>query len=141
MLPVFAKSFFVGDAIALNRPFGVYLCVARMRPGVASRKGRAAMCVMRAVRRVVLVFVLALIGGALVQPPEASAETMSWRVKSNYKYKVQIAFYSQTRSHEWPGDGDAYNLNDSDTHDYTLRCEDGEKVCLGGWVTGNAGKY
>ena len=99
------------------------------------------MCVMRAVRRVVLVFVLALIGRALVQPPEASAETMSWRVKSNYKYKVQIAFYSQTRSHEWPGDGDAYNLNDSDTHDYTLRCEDGEKVCLGGWVTGNARKY
>jgi hypothetical protein len=99
------------------------------------------MCVMRAVRRIVLVFVLALIGGALVQPPEASAETMSWRVKSNYKYKVQIAFYSQSRSHEWPGGGDAYNINDYDNHDYTLSCNDGEKVCLGGWVTGNANKY
>jgi hypothetical protein len=99
------------------------------------------MCVMRAVRRVVLVFAQALIGGALVQPPEASAETMTWRVKSNYKFKVQVAFYSQSRSHEWPGGGDAYNINDYDTHDYTLRCDDGEKVCLGGWVTGNANKY
>jgi hypothetical protein len=99
------------------------------------------MNVKRVVTRVVLAFALALFGAAMVQPPEASAETMDWRVKSNYRYKVQVAFYSQTRSHEWPGGGEAYNLNDSDTHLYSLSCVEGEKICLGGWVTGNAGKY
>ncbi len=95
----------------------------------------------RLVQRILLAFLLAVVGGALVQPTGASAETMTWKVKSNYKYKVQVAFYSQTRSHEWPGGGDAYNLNDSETHDYPISCRDGEKVCLGGWVTGNAKKY
>ncbi len=93
------------------------------------------------VMRAMLAFVLALIGGALVQPMEASAETMLWKVKSNYKYKVQLAFYSQTRNHEWPGGGDAYNVNDYDTHEFNISCNDGEKICLGGWVTGNAKKY
>ena len=95
----------------------------------------------RIATRVALAFALVFIGGALVAPPEASAETMNWRVKSNYKYKVQLAFYSQSRSHEWPGGGDAYNLDDSDTHEYKLSCEDGEKICFGGWVTGNAKRY
>ncbi len=66
---------------------------------------------------------------------------MTWSVKSNYKYKVQVAFYSQTRSYEWPGSGDAYNLNDSETHQYPITCNDGEKICYGGWVTGNDKKY
>jgi hypothetical protein len=98
------------------------------------------MNVKRVIGRVLLAFALALIGGALVQPP-ASAETMTWRVKSNYKYKVQVAFYSQDRNHEWPGGGEAYNVNDYDTHDYPIRCNDGEKICIGAWVTGNARKY
>lgn len=95
----------------------------------------------RVLVRLVLALALAFIGAALVQPPEASAETMNWRVKSNYKYKVQVAFYSQSRGHEWPGGGDAYNINDYDTHSYPIECNDGEKVCLGAWVTGNARKY
>lgn len=99
------------------------------------------MNVKRIVGRVLLAVALAMVGAALVQPPKASAEEMLWRVKSNYKFKVQVAFYSQTRSHEWPGGGDAYNINDYKTHDYNLECEDGEKICLGAWVTGNAKKY
>jgi hypothetical protein len=97
--------------------------------------------VTKLVQRILLAFLLAVVGGAMVRPTDASAETMTWKVLSNYKYKIQVAFYSQTRSHEWPGAGDAYNLNDSETHEYPISCQDGEKVCIGGWVTGNAKKY
>jgi hypothetical protein len=82
-----------------------------------------------------------MFGFVAIGAHEASAETMTWRVKSNYRYKVQVAFYSRTRHHEWPGGGAAYDLNDSETHEYPLECREGEKVCFGGWVTGNARKW
>ena len=50
-----------------------------------------------------------------ILPSDASAETMNWRFKSTYKFKVQVAFYSQDRNHEWPGNGQAWDLNAS-TH-------------------------
>jgi hypothetical protein len=92
-------------------------------------------------RSVIVAALLVLCGGSLALPTTAAAETMTWRVKSTYKYKVQVAFYSQARKYEWPGGGDAYNLNDSETHEYPIRCEEDEKICFGGWVTGNAKKY
>ena len=70
-----------------------------------------------------------------------SATTMTWTVKSMYKYRVQIAFYSRERNHEWPGNGQAWDLNDYNDHTYTLNCRRGEKICFGAWVTGNASKY
>ena len=67
--------------------------------------------------------------------------TQTWTVKSMYKFKVQIAFYSRARNHEWPGSGQAWDLNDYNNHSYTLNCQRGEKVCFGAWVTGNASKF
>ncbi len=64
-----------------------------------------------------------------------------WHIKSNYKYKVQISFYSQDRSVEWPGNGQAWGLNDYSTHEYTMRCRLGEKICFGAWVTGDSSIY
>lgn len=71
----------------------------------------------------------------------AAAENFTFRIKSNYKYKVQIEFYSQARDSAWPGDGMAYELNDSQVHDYSLRCQSGERICYGAWVTGNSREY
>jgi hypothetical protein len=99
------------------------------------------MNVTQGVRRIVLVFVLAVVGAALAQPPTASAKTMVWRVKSTDKHKVQVIFYSKARAFEWPGNGRAYDINNYDAHEYSLTCEDGEKVCLGAWINGNARKY
>jgi len=70
-----------------------------------------------------------------------SAASMVWTVKSMYQYKVQIAFYARERNHEWPGNGQAWDLNDYNNHTYTLNCRRGEKVCFGAWVTGNASKF
>ena len=99
------------------------------------------MNVKRGVGRILFAVALATIGGAAALPPPAMAGSMTWRVKSSYKYKVQVTFYSKTRRFEWPGHGQAYDLNNYDTHEYTLACREGEKVCLGGWVTGNARRY
>jgi hypothetical protein len=62
-------------------------------------------------------------------------------VTSKYQYRVQIAFYSRERNHEWPGNGQAWDLNDYNQHTYTLNCRRGEKICFGAWVTGNANRY
>ena len=96
---------------------------------------------MSSIRSIVAALVLGLVAGVIAAPSDAAAESMAWKVKSNYKYKVQVAFYSQTRKHEWPGGGEAYDVNDFADHDYTIACNNGEKICLGAWATGNASKY
>ncbi|MBX9589575.1 MAG: hypothetical protein K2X43_09735 [Hyphomonadaceae bacterium] len=85
--------------------------------------------------------ILASHAQAQSQAQPGSATTMTWTVKSMYQYKVQIAFYSRERNHEWPGSGQAWDLNDYNNHTYTLNCQRGEKICFGAWVTGNASKY
>ena len=66
---------------------------------------------------------------------------MTWTITSDYKYKAQLEFYSQSRAASWPGNGSAYTLNDNDAHKFTLACRGGEKVCYGAWATGDAGTY
>lgn len=110
-------------------------------------------------QRVILVSVLGALGAAPLQPTQAVAQSpaqtggggggggggattsMVWQVKSNYQFRVQIAFYSRERNHEWPGNGQAWDLNDYNNHTYTLSCRRGEKICFGAWVTGNANKF
>lgn len=104
--------------------------------------------------RLLLAIVLVAIGAAFILPAQAPAQSaaqpggggggtasMIWTVKSMYQFKVQIAFYSRERSHEWPGNSQAWDLNDYNNHTYTLNCRRGEKVCFGAWVTGNAKKF
>jgi len=104
--------------------------------------------------RLVLAVVVTAIASALLWPMQASAQSSAqpgggggggtqqiWTVKSMYQYKVQIAFYSRERNHEWPGNGQAWDLNDYNNHTYTLNCRQGEKICFGAWVTGNASKF
>ena len=77
-----------------------------------------------------------LLGAAGARPAQADAE-MTWKVRSSYDYKVQIEFYSMDRKAAWPGNGRAYNLDDSQRHNFTLRCVAGEKICYGAWATGS----
>jgi hypothetical protein len=104
--------------------------------------------------RLVLAVVVMAAASALLWPMQGSAQSSAqpggggggatqqiWTVKSMYQYKVQIAFYSRERNHEWPGNGQAWDLNDYNNHTYTLNCRQGEKICFGAWVTGNASKF
>jgi hypothetical protein len=70
-----------------------------------------------------------------------AAGTLEWDVKSNYRYKVGIKFYSQTRNHVWPSNERFWVLDDYATHTYRLSCLRGEKICFGAWSTGNDKTY
>lgn len=76
----------------------------------------------------------------------ASAETLTWLVKSRYPYKVELKFYEKNNRGRviryWPaGRTKIYALRDSRVHEYTLRCNDGAKICYGAWVAGNKRRW
>lgn len=70
----------------------------------------------------------------------ASADVLTWRVRSTYPYKVYLEFYSKRYNRSWPGGGKAYVLRDSRFHTYRLNCRRGEKICYGAW-TGGEGRF
>lgn len=74
---------------------------------------------------------------------EATTPTpyMVWRVRSDYRYTVSLAFFSQDRrGHYWPGNDQAWILNDSRVHEYHISCRTGERICYGAWPKGNPRK-
>jgi hypothetical protein len=91
--------------------------------------------------RLVAALVLGAFVSAIALPAVSDAAELRWEVKSNYRYKVQVAFYSQSRGHVWPGRNRAYPLNDYQTYTYTLDCVRGERICFGAWVTGRGNTY
>lgn len=78
---------------------------------------------------------------AETRPSEFGPNVIVFALKSSHRYRVQASFYSKNRGHEWPGEGRAYNLNDSQMHKYRLTCQPGEQICFGAWETGNANTY
>lgn len=94
-------------------------------------------------RRCKLLVILSLFCAVFVTSVAAPARAaeMTWDVRSDYSYKVQIEFYSMNRNRAWPGNGKAYSLNDSKVHSFSLSCNAGEKICYGAWPTGGGSKY
>ena len=90
-------------------------------------------------RNIVLV-AAAFIMTALTAIP-ASADTITWRIRSKYPYKLHMEFYSQNRDVSWPGGGRVYVLKDSRFHTYRLNCRRGETICYGAWVTTNQDRW
>jgi len=74
--------------------------------------------------------------------PEAQTSEMTFKVKSNYQYKVEFVMYSSDRKgFQWPAPGRVYMLDDSQVHTFKLACLGGEKICYGAWVSGNSKTY
>jgi hypothetical protein len=89
-------------------------------------------------------FLTALLPLACSRPASADLDemtTLTFQVRSEYPYQVCLEFYSQERSHGWPGGTQAYLLSDSKTHVYTINCRRGERISYGAWVRGNTNKY
>lgn len=92
--------------------------------------------------KAMLAVMLAACSLLFVSAAAQAQSDITFRFQSEYKYKAQVKFFSQDRKgYEWPGGGKAYNLDDSDVHAIKLKCLGGEKICYGGWVTGNAKLY
>ena len=69
------------------------------------------------------------------------AEELTFHMRSSYPYAVSVEFYSQNRSHVWPGDNKVYVIRDDDDHTYTLSCRSGEQIRYGAWVRNRTHSY
>ena len=71
----------------------------------------------------------------------AMSAELVWHFRSEYDYAISLEFYSQSRGHVWPGDNQVYVIRDGDVHDYSLSCNNGEKICYGAWVRNNSSSF
>ncbi|MDB5596987.1 MAG: hypothetical protein JWM36_3948 [Hyphomicrobiales bacterium] len=85
-----------------------------------------------------IVAVMAMMFLATLLPGTASADTMTFKLRSFSKYAVDVAFHSQNRRNVWPRPGKAYVLRDYNVTEYRLTCISGERICYGGTVRGDA---
>ena len=54
---------------------------------------------------------------------------------------MRVDLYSQDRDHLWPGGGENYYLDDGETKEMSLECEEGESICYGAWIDGDESTY
>ena len=65
--------------------------------------------------------------------------TLTWHVKNNYPYTIDLVFYADTRPNQWPGENQVYTLNDRTVHNIPISCQANERICYGAWPRGNPG--
>lgn len=71
----------------------------------------------------------------------ASAADVTFMMQNNHPNAVEVELYSQDRNHVWPGDGEVYILDDGETKQMPLSCNEGEKICYGAWIQGDRDTY
>lgn len=69
------------------------------------------------------------------------AANLTFYLQSQHPNVVSLEFYSQDRNHVWPGNDQVYLLDDYDTHEFSLSCNKGEKICYGAWVRNRSDLY
>lgn len=86
-------------------------------------------------------FLAAVAAFTVLAAASASAESLTFKVRSYHQNQVDIAFYSQNRNYSWPGGTKVWVIKDFKVHDYKLDCANGEKICYGAWVRGSSNLY
>lgn len=71
----------------------------------------------------------------------AAAEDVTFVMRNDHPNALRLELYSQDRNHVWPGGGQDYYLDDGETKEITLSCQEGETICYGAWVDGDQGTY
>jgi hypothetical protein len=85
-----------------------------------------------------------IVAGSFIAPlgvVPASAGEVTFIMKNSHQFRVQVELYSQDRNHVWPGNNKVYILDDEETKRIPLSCNEGEKICYGAWVDGDASTY
>ncbi len=83
---------------------------------------------------------IALASLAGVSAP-ASADEVTFVMKNEHTYAVEVELYSQDRDHVWPGNNEVYYLDDGEAKQMPVSCQAGETICYGAWVSGDPGTY
>jgi hypothetical protein len=84
---------------------------------------------------------VALLAAQFAMISSASAADVTFMMQNNHPNAVEVELYSQDRNHVWPGDGEVYVLDDGETKQMPLSCDEGEKICYGAWIQGDRGTY
>lgn len=85
---------------------------------------------------------IALAASALVGlSASASAADVTFVMRNSHPNAVRVELYSQGRDHVWPGNGEDYYLDDGETKEMSLACEEGESICYGAWIDGDENTY
>lgn len=91
-------------------------------------------------RKISTIAAAAAMAGLAAAAP-AQAGSLVWTISSDHPNQVSLEFYSQDYSRAWPGGGQVYVIDDWDAHTYNLECQNGELICYGAWVRGDASTY
>ena len=78
-----------------------------------------------------------LVGGAST----GFAADVTFEMKNSHPNAVEVELYSQDRDHVWPGNNQVYLLDDGETKQIPLSCDQGEKICYGAWISGDKSTY
>ncbi len=71
----------------------------------------------------------------------AGAEDVTFVMRNDHPNAVEVELYSQDRDHVWPGNNQVYMLDDGETKNISLACEEGESICYGAWISGDKSTY
>lgn len=82
-----------------------------------------------------------LLGALALFAQPAMAEEMNVMITNSHPFAVELELYSQDRDHVWPGNGQVYLLNDGEEKLVPISCNQGENICYGAWVSGDANTY
>lgn len=74
---------------------------------------------------------------AMLSPPAALADSMSWFIKNDFSHGVAIELFGQDTGTRWPGDDKVYFLDQGERKTVPIACKAGENICYGAWVNGN----
>ena len=78
---------------------------------------------------------------AVLIAPAAHAGDVTFQIKNNHPNAMRVELYSQDRDYVWPGDGKDFYLDDGETRQLPISCNEGEKICYGAWVDGDEETY
>jgi hypothetical protein len=88
---------------------------------------------------ILVAMLLPLLG--IAAPNTASADTMTWQLRSYSPNAVEVKFFSQNRSVTWPSATTHYDIKDFKVHSFKLSCVAGEQICYGAGVSGNLKRH
>ncbi len=111
----------------------------RAAADLAAAWGNFTMSMLSYVARALLGAALALSALAFAAP--ASASDVTFVMRNGHPNALRVELYSQDRDHVWPGEGQDYYLDDGETKEMSLACEEGERICYGAWIDGDENTY
>ncbi|RKE86572.1 hypothetical protein DFO46_3386 [Rhizobium sp. AG855] len=80
-------------------------------------------------------------GLVLAAVAPAFAADVTFVMRNDHPNAVEVELYSQDRDYVWPGNNQVFYLNDGETKQIPLSCEEGEKICYGAWIEGDKQSY